>query len=200
MAGLHEQDLAPDPFQQFDQWFHAAKSAGVIEPNAMTVTTVDADGAPAARTALLKGVDERGFVFFTNYESTKGQHLAANPRATLLFPWLALERQVIISGEVSRTSREETETYFQSRPRGSQLGAWASAQSTTVADRAALESNLRQVEARFSDEPIPAPPHWGGFRVSPHTVEFWQGRPSRLHDRLRFRRDHDSWSVERLSP
>lgn len=200
LAGLSESDASPEPFSQFDRWFSEAQDAGVIEPNAMTLATADAAGFPSARTVLLKGLDERGFVFYTNYDSAKGRELTANPRATLVFPWLALERQVIVRGTVAQVSREQTEDYFQSRPQGSQFGAWASAQSEIVPDRAALEENLKQVEQRFASEPITAPPHWGGFRVSPVSVEFWQGRRNRLHDRLRYRRTGDTWVVERLSP
>lgn len=200
LAGLDEEGIAQDPFEQFERWFEEARSAGVIEPNAMTLATADADGFPAARTVLLKGVDKRGFTFFTNYESTKGRELAANPRATLVFPWLALERQVIVRGSVSRVAQEETDAYFQSRPEGSQLGAWASAQSTLVPDRQALEHNLAAAKERFAAGPIPTPPHWGGFRVSPIAVEFWQGRPSRLHDRLRYRKSDPGWVIERFSP
>ena len=200
LAGLDEEGVAQDPFEQFERWFEEARSAGVIEPNAMTLATADADGFPAARTVLLKGADKRGFMFFTNYESTKGRELAANPRATLVFPWLALERQVIVRGSVSRVAQEETDAYFQSRPEGSQLGAWASAQSTLVPDRQALEHNLAAAKERFAAGPIPTPPHWGGLRVSPIAVEFWQGRPSRLHDRLRYRKADPGWVIERFSP
>lgn len=199
-AGLNEDDLSANPFEQFNHWFEEAKSAGILEPNAMTLATVREDGTPAARTVLLKEADSRGFVFFTNYQSAKAADLAAQPHATLVFPWLGLERQVIISGEVSKVSREETETYFKIRPSGSQLGAWASQQSTTVTDRAALEANLEVVTERFTKEPISAPPHWGGYRVTPNRIEFWQGRPNRLHDRLVFRRESGNWILERLAP
>lgn len=200
LAGLTEDALAPDPFEQFGRWFEEARAAGLVEPNAMTLATADETGHPSARTVLLKGVDSRGFTFFTNYDSTKGRELRDNPRATLVFPWLALERQVIVRGSVERTSRDETEAYFQSRPRNSQLGAWASAQSTRVPDRQALEDNLQRTRERFGDDRIPAPPHWGGFRVAPTSIEFWQGRPSRLHDRLRYRQVASGWVIERFSP
>ncbi|MEJ6602092.1 MAG: pyridoxamine 5'-phosphate oxidase [Verrucomicrobiia bacterium] len=199
-AGLNEAELSANPFEQFNHWFEEAKAAGILEPNAMTLATVREDGTPAARTVLLKEADERGFVFFTNYQSAKAADLAAQPRATLVFPWLGLERQVIISGEVTKVSREETEAYFKIRPSGSQLGAWASQQSTTVTDRATLEAKLEAVTERFAKEPISAPPHWGGYRVAPTQIEFWQGRPNRLHDRLVFRRESDAWVVERLAP
>ncbi len=201
MAGLLEKDLARDPFRQFEKWFQEAEGAKVIEPNAMTVATATKDGLPSARTALLKGVDGRGFVFFTNYESRKGRELAENPHATLVFAWLALERQVIVEGTVTKASREESEAYFHSRPHASQLGAWVSQQSSIVANRAVLEDAYKAVERKYAGMPVPLPPHWGGFRLSPERVEFWQGRRSRLHDRLRYRREKDgSWSIERLSP
>lgn len=200
LAGLLEQNLARDPFRQFDQWFREAEAAKINEPNAMTLATASAEGVPSSRVVLLKGVDGRGFVFFTNYESLKGRDLAANPRASLVFPWLDLERQVIVSGTVTKVPREETDAYFQSRPIGSQLGAWASAQSTLVPDRDTLESNLRSIKKRYEGQPVPTPPHWGGYRVSPTTVDFWQGRRNRLHDRLRYRRTDEGWTIERLAP
>lgn len=202
LAGLLEKDLAKDPFRQFDKWFQEAEAAKLIEPNAMTLATTGADGRPSARTVLLKGIDGRGFVFFTNYESRKGRELTNIPRATLLFPWLALERQVTVEGAVARVSREESEAYFHSRPRASQLGAWVSAQSSLITGRSVLEDSLKALEQKYAGKEIPLPPFWGGFRVNPETVEFWQGRRSRLHDRLRYRRDAKSgeWSVERLAP
>ncbi|GAB5561209.1 MAG: pyridoxamine 5'-phosphate oxidase [Synoicihabitans sp.] len=200
LAGLSEDDLADNPFAQFEKWFEAAKSAGVVEPNAMTLATVDESGAPSARTVLLKEMTPAGFTFFTNYESAKARDLANQPVAALVFPWLALERQILIRGSVTKVTREESEDYFHRRPRGSQIGAWASQQSAVVPDRAALEAGRAEIEARYGDGTIPLPPNWGGYRLSPQTVEFWQGRPDRLHDRLRFRRDGDRWIVERLSP
>lgn len=201
LAGLTEKDLAKDPFRQFDKWFQEATAAKIAEPNAMTLATATRDGRPAARTVLLKGVDGRGFVFFTNYESRKGRELDANPRAALVFPWIALERQVIIEGPLAKVTREESEAYFHSRPLASQLSAWASAQSSIVSGRAVLEASLKAVEKKYAGQTVPLPPHWGGFRLNPETVEFWQGRRSRLHDRLRYRREKDgSWSVERLAP
>jgi len=201
MTGLLEKDLARDPFRQFEKWFQEAEAARVVEPNAMTLATCTRDGRPSARTVLLKDVDGRGFVFYTNYESRKGRELGENAHATLVFPWLALERQVIVEGTVTRTSREESEAYFHSRPHASQLAAWASQQSSILAGRAVLEDAFKQVEKKYAGLPVPLPPHWGGFRLSPDLVEFWQGRRSRLHDRLRYRREKDgSWSVERLSP
>ena len=166
----------------------------------MTLATVGRDGRPAARTVLLKGCDGRGFVFYTNYESRKGRELDANPAATLLFAWVPQERQIIIEGPVSRVAREEAEAYFHSRPRASQLAAWASPQSTAVAGRAVLEESYRVVEKKYEGKVVPLPPQWGGFRLAPETVEFWQGRRSRLHDRLRFRREAGDWVVERLAP
>jgi pyridoxamine 5'-phosphate oxidase len=200
-GALLETDLAESWTGQFAAWFADAVAYGLPEPNAMVVATAGADGRPSARTVLLKEYDERGFTFFTNYESRKGSELAANPYAGLVFPWFAMQRQVIVAGAVERVSRAETEEYFASRPRGSQLGAWASPQSRVLADRAAVEAELAAAERRFGDGPVPAPPHWGGLRLRPETVEFWQGSSNRLHDRLRFRRTEEgSWLVERLAP
>lgn len=200
--GLSEADLAADWYTQFDRWFADAVAAGLPEPNAMIVGTADAAGRPSGRTVLLKGYDPEGFVFYTNYTSRKGGEATANPHASLVFPWFPMQRQVVVAGPVERVDRAETEAYFASRPRGSQLGAWASAQSRVIPDRAALDEAYAAVVARFADvAQIPAPPHWGGFRVRPESVEFWQGRVSRLHDRLRFRRaDGGHWVVERLAP
>ncbi|NDC75169.1 pyridoxamine 5'-phosphate oxidase [bacterium] len=202
LAGLLEKDLAKDPFRQFERWFQEAEAAKVVEPNAMTLATVGADGRPTARTVLLKGVDGRGFVFFSNYESRKGRDLANVPRASLVFPWLALERQVVVEGPVARVTREESEAYFHSRPRASQLGAWVSQQSSIITGRVVLEDAMKALEAKYAGREVPLPPAWGGYRLAPETVEFWQGRRSRLHDRLRFRREGKSgdWTVERLAP
>ncbi|MCC9306712.1 pyridoxamine 5'-phosphate oxidase [Kitasatospora sp. RB6PN24] len=199
--GLSETDLAPDPVAQFSRWFAQAERAGVLEPNAMVLSTADADGRPSSRTVLLKGFDERGFVFFTNYGSRKGAELAVNPQASLLFPWYALERQVIVIGQVERTGRDETAAYFRTRPHGSQLGAWASEQSSPVGSREVLEQRFAELEARYPEgEGVPVPPFWGGYRVVPQSVEFWQGRPNRLHDRLRYAAAEPGWTVERLCP
>ncbi len=201
LAGLLEKDLARDPFRQFEKWFQEAEAAKLPEPNAMIFSTAGADGRPSARTLLLKGLDGRGFLFFGNYESRKGRELAVNPRGTMLFPWLALERQVIVEGAVTRISREESAAYFHSRPQASQLGAWASQQSTIIANRAMLEASMKAVEKKYAGTEVPLPPTWGGWRLAPEAVEFWQGRRSRLHDRLRYRREASGdWVVERLSP
>lgn len=200
LAGLVETDLARDPFRQFEKWFQEAEAAKIPEPNAMTVATATADGRPSARTILLKGIDGRGFVFFSNYESRKGRELAVNPFATLLFPWLALERQVVVEGPVTKVPREESETYFHSRPRASQLGAWISQQSSIISGRAVLEDGMKMIEQKYAGREVPLPPHWGGWRLMPEIVEFWQGRRSRLHDRLRYRREKDTWVIERLAP
>jgi pyridoxamine 5'-phosphate oxidase len=198
---LLETDLAADWTEQFTLWFNDAADSGVPEPNAMMVATADRAGRPSSRTVLLKDYDARGFVFYTNYESRKGSELAVNAYASLVFPWFSMQRQVLVCGPVERVTRAETEAYFASRPRGSQLGAWASPQSRVVPDRAAVEAGLTAAIERFGDGPVPAPPHWGGFRVLPETVEFWQGRSSRLHDRLRYRHTEDrGWVVERLAP
>jgi pyridoxamine 5'-phosphate oxidase len=197
---LLETDLAAEWSGQFATWFAEAAAYGLPEPNAMIVATADRDGHPSARTVLLKGYDARGFVFYTNYTSRKGTEAAENPYAGLVFPWFPMQRQVLVSGSVQRVSRAETEAYFATRPRGSQLGAWASPQSQVLTDRAAVEAGLAEAVARFGDGPVPAPPHWGGLRVVPETVEFWQGRSSRLHDRLRYRREAGGFLVERLAP
>jgi pyridoxamine 5'-phosphate oxidase len=198
---LTEETLGATWLEQFRHWFAEAVAAPeIVEPNAMVLATADPSGAPSGRTVLLKGVDERGFVFYTNYESRKATEIAMNPAVSLVFPWHPISRQVIVVGTAERVSRAETEAYFATRPRASQLGAWASPQSRVVT-RAELEAALAEVAARFPEpEPVPAPPHWGGLLVRPRSVEFWQGRPGRLHDRLRFRDTGEAWIVERLAP
>ena len=200
LSGLLEKDLARDPFRQFDKWFQEATAAKLVEPNAMTLATATKDGRPSARTVLLKGVDGRGFVFYTNYESRKGREIAENPRASLVLPWIALERQVIIEGTLTKVSREESAAYFHSRPRANQLGAWVSQQSSIITGRAVLEDAMKALEKKHAGAEVPVPPAWGGYRLTPETVEFWQGRRSRLHDRLRYRREAGEWIVERLAP
>ena len=200
-AGLDEADLDRDPIAQFQKWFDQAREAGNPEPSAMTLATVSSDGQPSARMVLLRGVDRSGFVFFTNYRSRKGRELARNPKAALVFYWPELSRQVRITGQVSNTTREESEAYFQTRPRGSQIGAWASWQSSSIADREVLDARVRKLTARFEGKAIPAPANWGGFRLMPDSIEFWQGRANRLHDRLRYSRSSGkSWKIERLAP
>ncbi|MGW0536035.1 pyridoxamine 5'-phosphate oxidase [Streptomyces sp. NPDC003032] len=203
--GLAESELPADPMEQFARWFkEAARDTDAVrEPNAMVVSTADAEGRPSSRTVLLKGFDERGFVFFTNYDSRKAHELAANAYVSLLFPWHPMARQVIVSGTAARVGREETVAYFRTRPHGSQLGAWASAQSSVLTSRDELDRAYADLAARYPEgEQVPAPPNWGGFRVTPQSVEFWQGRGNRLHDRLRYTRmpDGTSWRLDRLSP
>ena len=197
---LEEAAMDADPTVQWQRWFDAAAAAEVHEPNAMVLATVDATGWPQARNVLLKGADEYGFTFFTNYESAKAAEIEANSRATLLFSWLPMHRQVRIVGMITRTSDEENDAYFESRPRGSQIGAWASPQSDLIADRSVLEQAVVDVEARFGDGPVDRPPQWGGYRVAPVLFEFWQGQPSRLHDRLRYVFRDSTWQLERLAP
>ncbi|WP_154224467.1 pyridoxamine 5'-phosphate oxidase [Marinicella rhabdoformis] len=199
--GLNREDLNANPLLQFEQWFAQARTAQLKEVNAMSLATVTADGMPQVRTVLLKSFDERGFVFFTNYQSSKAKELDANPKASILFPWLDLERQVRISGDVEKISAAESFKYFTSRPRGSQLGAWISEQSQVISNRSVLKTLLNQVKEKFKEGEIPLPDAWGGYRIKPQQYEFWQGRASRLHDRFRFKKAGEGdWQVERLAP
>lgn len=199
--GLHRRDLDPDPIRQFSNWFTAAIEAQLRDVNAMSLATVSAEGKPSVRIVLLKAFDHDGFVFFTNYDSEKGRQLTANPYAALGFYWIELDRQIRIIGKSEKTSREESERYFHSRPLGSQLGAWASRQSEVVDARRVLDARMAQISERFADKQVPLPPHWGGYRVIPEQIEFWQGRANRLHDRFRYTRQSDgNWSIDRLAP
>jgi pyridoxamine 5'-phosphate oxidase len=199
LGGLHESDLAPDPTSMFRAWIAEAAASGMHEPNAMVLATASAVGVPSCRMVLLKGVDEGGFRFFTNLGSRKGSELSANPHCSLLFPWHPLERQVRIDGVVEELAREDVAAYFATRPRGAQLGAWASRQSRVVRSREELDEEFAAMEERFPDE-VPLPDWWGGYVVVPEAVEFWQGRPGRMHDRLVYRREGDRWRTERLAP
>jgi pyridoxamine 5'-phosphate oxidase len=199
-AGLDKADVDHDPVVQFQVWFENAIDADLHEPNAMILATATTDGKPSARTVLLKGYDERGFVFYTNYEGRKAGELETNPECALLFYWGELERQVRVEGTVSRISEQESDEYFASRPRGSRLGAWASQQSQPVEDRSVLEERIKALETEYERREIPRPPFWGGYRVEPEEIEFWQGRESRLHDRLVYRREDGAWRIERLQP
>ncbi len=200
-GGLAEDDLEADPEAMFRRWLQESVAAGLHEPNAMVVSTVSSDGRPSSRMVLLKGHDEQGFVFYTNYRSRKGAELAANPACALLFPWHDLERQVRVEGTAVPLTAERNAAYFDTRPRASKLGAWASPQSEVVASRAELDERYDEAQARFpEDREVPVPAHWGGYLVVPESVEFWQGRPGRMHDRLRYRRAETGWAVERLAP
>jgi pyridoxamine 5'-phosphate oxidase len=199
-ARLDEASVGSDPVAEFGRWFDEALKAQVLEPNAMTLATVGDDGAPSARVVLLKGFDERGFVFFTDYRSQKGQELERNPRAALVLYWPELERQVRITGQTATIPRAESEAYFRTRPRMSRISAWVSHQSQVIGGRKTLDDRVPELERRFPGEEVPLPPYWGGFRVTPDTIEFWQGRESRLHDRIRYVRNVDQWRIERLSP
>jgi pyridoxamine 5'-phosphate oxidase len=200
-AGLKESEADPNPIEQFRTWFDEVLTSNLHEPNAMVLATATLDGHPSARVVLLKGFDERGFVFYTNYEGRKGEELETNPHCALLFYWGELERQVRVEGRVRRVPDKESDAYFAGRPRGSQLGAWASEQSRPVGDRGALEHRLRELEAEYEGREVPRPPFWGGYRVEPETIEFWQGRENRLHDRLVYLRSEDGgWRRGRLQP
>ncbi len=206
-AGLNRKDLESHPFNQFDKWFKQAQKAQIMEPNAMSLTTVSDNGCPNSRVVLLKKYDEQGFVFFTNYDSQKAKDISHNPQVALLFAWLGLERQIRINGRTEKISVEESYQYFSSRPRGSQIGAWSSPQSEIINSRDTLRSHREKIIKKFDNQDIPLPPNWGGYRVIPHTFEFWQGRTSRLHDRFTYKRDpetdktsaHQIWKIDRLA-
>ena len=199
-AALDRSNLEDDPVAQFRRWFDDAERAQLVEPNAMTLATADAAGRPSARVVLLKGLDPRGFVFFTDYRSRKARELAANPRAALAFLWKELERQVRVTGDIELVTPEESASYFRTRPRGSRLGAWASVQSAELPDRAMLEREVARIDEQYPGDDIPLPPHWGGYRLLPDEFEFWQGRENRLHDRFRYSRGGERWRIDRLSP
>lgn len=198
--GLHREDLKADPIEQFSLWFQQAVELRVHEPNAMILATVDAEGMPFQRIVLLKQFDAKGFVFFTNYHSRKGQQLESNPNASLLFPWITLERQIIVQGSVEKCTPEESLEYFHMRPRDSQIGAWVSRQSEVIPDREVLMNRLAELETQFAGQEVPLPPFWGGYRLNPEAIEFWQGGPARLHDRFLYQRDTNDWQIDRLSP
>lgn len=199
-TGLNEHTVGTEPFRLFDSWYHEAREAGLYLPESMTLATSTPDGSPSARLVLLKGHDERGFVFFTNYESRKAVELKENPKAALAIHWPILQRQVRIEGTVEKTSEQDSFAYFRTRPRGSKIGAWASPQSAVIEDRERLERKVAEYEARYPGDDVPLPPYWGGYRLRPERIEFWQGRANRLHDRFRFTRTDDTWTVERLAP
>ncbi|PSF13407.1 pyridoxamine 5'-phosphate oxidase [Marinobacter fuscus] len=198
--GLDREQLDDDPVKQFQQWFEDARTAGILEPNAMSLATTGRSGMPDIRTVLLKYFDNHGFVFYTNYTSRKAQEMAENPQAALLFPWLGLNRQIRIQGSVEKVSKAESLRYFASRPRGSQIGAWVSEQSRAITSRGLLEQKVAEMKQKFSSGEVPLPGFWGGYRVVPERIEFWQGRPSRLHDRFEYVREADGWNIQRLQP
>ncbi len=198
--GLPELTSSDDPIAFFNKWFEEAKEAGILLPDAMTLATASADGIPSARMMLLKGADQGGFVFFTNYESQKGDELADNPRAAIVLHWPILQRQVRVEGPIGKLTEDESLAYFKSRPRGSRIGAWASEQSRALSTRAEIEKRVKEFDAKYPDADVPLPPFWGGFRLIPERIEFWQGKLDRLHDRLRYERDGDGWRVVRLYP
>jgi pyridoxamine 5'-phosphate oxidase len=200
LQSLNEEDVALDPFAQFDRWWHEAVISHIDEVNAMTLATASKQGIPSARIVLLKGYDINGFVFFTNYKSHKGKEMAENPYASLVLFWKELERQIRIDGVIEKIDAAQSDAYFQSRPAGSRIGAWASPQSTVIENRKVIESNFLQLEEKFGCENIPRPEHWGGYLVKPVSIEFWQGRSSRLHDRIRYTKNEHHWKIERLAP